>query len=43
MSIGAFSMYPLVEFAYDLNIPDEVFLHPAIQALQNLVAELTML
>ncbi|KAK7975751.1 hypothetical protein PG989_014214 [Apiospora arundinis] len=28
MSIGVFPMYLLVEFAYDLNLPDEVFLHP---------------
>ncbi|KAH8164929.1 hypothetical protein CIB48_g3318 [Xylaria polymorpha] len=39
-SIGVFPMYPLIEFAYDLAIPDEVFSHPTIQALENLGAEM---
>lgn len=43
MSIGAFPMYPLIEFAYDLDIPDEVFLHPIIQTLENLGAEFVTL
>ncbi|KAK6845983.1 terpene synthase metal binding domain protein [Apiospora arundinis] len=43
MSIGVFPMYPLVEFAYDLNLPDEVFLHPTIQMLENLGAEFVMM
>lgn len=43
MSIGAFPMYPLIEFAYDLNIPDEVFAHPTISTLENLGAEFVML
>lgn len=42
-SIGVFPMYQLVEFAYDLEIPDEVFFHPAIQELENLGAEFVML
>lgn len=42
-SIGVFPMYPLIEFAYDLAIPDEVFSHPTIQALENLGAEFVML
>ena len=43
MSIGVFPMYPLVEFAYGLDLPDEVFCHPTIQALENLGAEFVML
>jgi hypothetical protein len=43
MSIGVFPMYPLIEFAYDLDLPDEVFLHPTIKALENLGAEFVML
>ncbi|KAI0460034.1 terpene synthase metal binding domain-containing protein [Xylaria acuta] len=43
MSIGVFPMYPLIEFAYDLNIPEEVFQHPTIQVLENLGAEFVML
>lgn len=42
-SIGAFPMYQLVEVAYDLKIPDEVFLHPTIQTLEKLGAELILL
>ncbi|KAK8023454.1 terpene synthase [Apiospora marii] len=43
MSIGVFPMYPLIEFAYDLNLPDEVFLDPTVQKLENLGAEFVML
>ncbi|KAI0156091.1 terpene synthase metal binding domain-containing protein [Pestalotiopsis sp. NC0098] len=42
-SIGVFPMYPLIEFAYNLDLPDQVFLDPAIQALENLGAEFVML
>ncbi|KAJ2982870.1 hypothetical protein NUW58_g6353 [Xylaria curta] len=43
VSIGVFPMYPLIEFAYNLNIPEEVFLHPTVQTLENLGAEFVML
>ncbi|KAI1393511.1 terpene synthase metal binding domain-containing protein [Hypoxylon trugodes] len=43
MSIGVFPMYPLIEFAYELDIPDEVFEHHTIQTLENLGAEFVML
>lgn len=43
ISSGVFPMYPLIEFAYDLNLPDEVFLDPTVQKLSNLGVELVML
>ncbi|KAI1811307.1 terpene synthase metal binding domain-containing protein [Poronia punctata] len=43
MSIGVFPMYPLVEFAYSLNLPDEVFEHPIVRTLEDLGAEFVML
>ncbi|KAI0017861.1 hypothetical protein F4780DRAFT_754153 [Xylariomycetidae sp. FL0641] len=43
MSIGAFPMYALMEFAYQLRILDEVFRHPAVKILMNLGAEFVQL
>lgn len=43
LSVGVFPFYPLVEFAYDLDIPDEVFVHPTVQTLEKLRVELVML
>lgn len=42
-SIGALPMFPFVEFAYGLQLPDEVFQHPTIQTLQNLAVEFVVL
>jgi hypothetical protein len=43
MSIGVYPMYPLVEFAYGLDIPEYVFSDPNLQMLENLGAEFVML
>lgn len=42
-SIGALPMFPFVEFAYGLRLPDEVFQHPTIRTLQNLAVEFVVL
>lgn len=42
-SIGVFPMYPLIQFAFGLDLPDEILLHPTIQSLENLGAEFVML
>ncbi|KAI1172830.1 terpene synthase metal binding domain-containing protein [Nemania sp. FL0916] len=38
-SAGIVAMYALIESAYELNIPDEVFNHPTIKALEDLGVE----
>jgi hypothetical protein len=43
MSIGVFPMYPLIEFAYGLDMPDEVLEHPTVRALEDLGAEFVMM
>ncbi|KAI3339675.1 terpene synthase metal binding domain-containing protein [Ustulina deusta] len=43
MSIGVFPMYPLIEFAYGLNLPDGVFEHPTVRTLEDLGAEFVMM
>jgi hypothetical protein len=43
MSIGVYPMYPLVEFAYGLDIPEYVFSDPSLQTLESLGAEFVML
>ena len=43
MSIGVFPMYPLIEFAYDLRLPDEVFEDPTVRTLEDLGAEFVMM
>lgn len=36
LSVGASPLYHLVEYAHDINVPDDVFDSPAIQELQEL-------
>lgn len=42
-SAGVSPMFPLVEFAYGLRLPDEIFHHPTIQTLETLAVELVVL
>ncbi|KAK1959930.1 terpene synthase metal binding domain-containing protein [Colletotrichum sublineola] len=43
LSVGVAPLYHLVEYAHSLQIPDEVFEDPAIQALERLGADLVIL
>ncbi|KAI1327758.1 isoprenoid synthase domain-containing protein [Xylariaceae sp. FL0255] len=43
MSTRVFPMYPLIEFAYSLELPNEVFEHPTVRLLEDLEAEFVMM
>jgi terpene synthase-like protein len=43
LSVGVAPLYHLVEYAHSLEIPDFVFLNPAVQALERLGAEFVIL
>lgn len=42
-SIGAAPLYHLIEYAHDLEIPDEVFEYPVIEELENLGADIVFM
>ncbi|QKX53798.1 uncharacterized protein TRUGW13939_00878 [Talaromyces rugulosus] len=42
-SIGAAPLYHLIEYAHDLEIPDEVFEYPVIEELGNLGADIVFI
>jgi hypothetical protein len=43
LSVGVSPLYHLFEYAHSLEIPDFVFLDPAVQALERLGAEFVIL
>lgn len=43
LSVGVAPLYHLVEYAHELQLPDEVFEHPVIQALERLGADFVIL
>ncbi|KAL9597623.1 MAG: hypothetical protein Q9219_005006 [cf. Caloplaca sp. 3 TL-2023] len=40
---GAGPCFALIEYFYDLDLPDEVFEHPAIQRLDELAREMILM
>ncbi|CAN9298890.1 unnamed protein product [Alternaria alternata] len=43
LSVGVAPLYHLVEYAHEIVLPDEVFEHPVIQALERLGADFVIL
>jgi hypothetical protein len=43
LSVGVAPLYHLIEYAHEIVLPDEVFEHPVIQALERLGADLVIL
>jgi hypothetical protein len=43
LSVGVAPLYHLVEYAHEIVLPDEVFEHPVIQALEQLGADFVIL
>jgi hypothetical protein len=43
LSVGVAPLYHLVEYAHEISLPDEVFEHPVIQALERLGADFVIL
>lgn len=43
LSVGVTPLYHLVEYAHGIQLPDEVFEHPAIQILERLGADFVIL
>ncbi|KAH7344353.1 terpene synthase metal binding domain-containing protein [Pyrenochaeta sp. MPI-SDFR-AT-0127] len=43
LSVGVAPLYHLVEYAHGIQLPDEVFEHPVIQALERLGADFVIL
>lgn len=43
LSVGVAPLYHLVEYAHEIVLPDEIFEHPVIQALERLGADFVIL
>jgi hypothetical protein len=43
LSVGVALLYHLIEYAHEIVLPDEVFEHPVIRALERLGADLVIL
>lgn len=43
LSVGVAPIYALIEYAYSLQIPDEIFEHPIIRTLEHLGADFVIL